>query len=466
MKIIKSSFFVFMIILISGCSASKMVKIPGSKNENKYQELYISGKYREAAKLTEEENKDLLGALESGNMYRYSNDYKVSNKKFDFAEKYFKYEDTKDVGTKIVENVGAVLVNDNIMDYHGNIYEGIMVNTYKGINYMLMKDSAKARVEFNRVIDRQRRAKEYFEKEINENKKKIEEEKQAKYKKDKKLSKQKNETEKDKRTISVIEKQYTNLFKFKAYPDFVNPFSTYISGLFFYTQKDYRKATELFKQAYGMDRKNSVFKNDLLLSQNKSRSVNTKDKENYTWVIIEDGLAVKKEEKRFDIPLFIVTSKVYYTGIALPSLKENFCASENYSIKKGKEVQYADMVCDMDRVIKTEFKKRFPLIMTRAIISTTTKTILQHQIRKQTGVIGGILGSLAQAATTVADTRDWETLPKRFLVLRVKNSKENIDILNDQNKVLTSIKSMDRNRIVFLRQISKKSKVLANEITF
>lgn len=41
-----------------------------------------------------------------------------------------------------------------------------MVNTYKALNYASLHDSANTRVEFNRALDRQRRAKDYFRSEI------------------------------------------------------------------------------------------------------------------------------------------------------------------------------------------------------------------------------------------------------------------------------------------------------------
>ena len=61
-------------------------------------------------------------------------------------------------------NVGAVLVNENVKTYRGNIYEGVLFNYYKALNAMELGDYALARVEFNRANDRQRRAKEYFKK--------------------------------------------------------------------------------------------------------------------------------------------------------------------------------------------------------------------------------------------------------------------------------------------------------------
>lgn len=459
MKIVKSLFIFIFIIFCTGCTSSNIYGIFGIKDKQKYEELYLNQKYEKAALYSDENIEGLIGVLESGNMYRYSEKLKMSNKKFDLAENYFKADDLKSFSDKTISNINTTLLNDYANDYTSKIYERIMVNTYKAINNILLHDYKSARVEFNRVIERQQRAKEYFLKEIKEKQKEID--------KEKTINKNNHNYEKDERTVSVIDKEYSTLFEFKSYPDFVNPFSTYIAGLFFYLEKDYRKATNLFKQAYGMDKSNYVFKNDLELSLNKAKSLDIKaNMDTHTWIVIEDGLSMSKREERIDIPLFIFTSRTYYTGIALPYLVEREYANKEYHIKNGKMTKNASVVCDMDRVIKTEFKKRFPMIMTKAIISAVSKTILQQKLTKQTGAIGGILGSITQMLTTRADIRAWQTLPKRFLVSRVKNTEDRIEVLDENNQLIVSINQKNKNRIVFLKQMKKDTKVVYDEVVF
>ncbi len=61
----------------------------------------------------------------------------------------------------------------------------------------------------------------------------------------------------------------------------------------------------------------------------------------------------------------------------------------------------------MDNVIKTEFKKRFPGIVTESVLNTVVKTIAQQQLNKETGIVGGIAGALYQGLTNKADVRSW-----------------------------------------------------------
>lgn len=98
---------------------------------------------------------------------RNCGDFNKSNVFFDAAEESYKYDvDLENVGSKAAKFVGTTLLNDNTVDYDGSLYERIMVNVYKALNYMEEDDYENARVEFNRALMRQDKAKEYFAKEI------------------------------------------------------------------------------------------------------------------------------------------------------------------------------------------------------------------------------------------------------------------------------------------------------------
>ncbi|TEY12711.1 hypothetical protein ELQ27_23185, partial [Campylobacter sp. CH185] len=85
-----------------------------------------------------------------------------------------------------------------------------------------------ARVEFNRALMRQDKAKEYFAKEIEKNRADLD-----KAKEDKNYDKNMNENSK------VIEEQYDNLFKeFDTTKNFINPYATYLASIFFFMDKD------------------------------------------------------------------------------------------------------------------------------------------------------------------------------------------------------------------------------------
>src|SRR3546814_2844605 len=70
----------------------------------------------------------------------------------------------------------AVLVNDNVMPYSPAVYDTVMLNTYKALNFWQQGDYDNARIEWNRTDDRQRRASEHFESEIDKQRDEIKKE--------------------------------------------------------------------------------------------------------------------------------------------------------------------------------------------------------------------------------------------------------------------------------------------------
>ncbi len=424
------------------------------------------GNYQLSEKeLIKNKKNNLLWYLDTGIVSRYAEDYPASNKLFDKAERKIKQYNEMVLAGEIAANVGAVLTNDTVMTYEPKIYEGIMVNTYKGMNFLSESDFNDARVEFNRALERQRRAKEFFASEIKYKQKQTElKAKKVNADKIKKISN-------NKKTRDVIERRYSNLFAFKPYPNFINPFTSYMAGLFFMSAHEYAKATDLFKETYGMikgdENAAAYVKKDLEYAIRRGSSIKNISKERFAWIIFANGKGISKKELRFDIPLFLVTHKAYYTGIALPMLKENRAAYSYLKIRDGVSVIKTKQVANMDTIIKTEFKKRFPAIMDRAVIRTVTQTILQYKMKKRMGLIGEFLGAVYQASMNRADTRQWKLLPKNFQIARVKLRTSELSISTPQNHKLVELRlNPHMNHIIFIMIPRRNAKVVYKEVSF
>ncbi|MCF6173981.1 MAG: hypothetical protein L3J44_09425 [Campylobacteraceae bacterium] len=458
-------------IFIAGCAGTtpSLGKVGKSGN---YESSLKSGNFKKLSEnLKKNQKDDLLWYLDAGVITRYAKDYNASDFFFDKSEDKIKQYDKEVLAGKILANVGAVVTNDTFMDYRPRIYEGIMVNTYKGMNFLSQNDFANARVEFNRALERQRRAKEFFAKEISQEKKKIEKENAEKIKKKKLNPNQIQKASNNRKTKDAIEKKYSNLFAFKPYPDFINPFTSYMSGLFFISAHDYSKAADILKETYGMIKGNesgaSYVKRDLKYALKMASSLGRKQKRHYAWIVFLNGVGPSKKELRFDIPLFLVTRGLYYTGIALPTFKENPQAFSTLIVKNGKANVRTKEVASMDKIVKIEFKKRFPLVMTRAITRTVAQSILQYQLKKQGGLIGGLLGAAYQGFMNRADTRQWNQLPKDFQIARVRLNSPMLSIGIPGGKNLLSLKlNPSANHIIFVRIPKSTSKVIYNEVSF
>ncbi|MBN2020619.1 MAG: hypothetical protein JW749_10400 [Sedimentisphaerales bacterium] len=351
---------------------------------------------------------DLLWTLQLAASERAQLNHSQSIACLDKAEEMLKYYDEKASG--IVDTAGSTIVNDNVVPYYGEEYDGVMVNTYKALDFMAQNNLELARVELNRALDRQTRAKEHFNAEIRKLENQLAKQKE-------KNNNDVNAMVDDPNVAGKIAAYYPNLDQFQSYPDFVNPFTTYLAGLFFTLVGDYQKAGYLLKESYGMVPENDYIAKDLVLTDDV---ISGKAKlENFVWVIFENGLGPVREEVRIDLPLMLAAGNIYYTGVALPRLQSRSIAYLSLAIHADGGEYQTKQIADMERVIQTEFNKDFRGILARAIASAVVKAAAQYAVKDndQYGLATAFL-AVYTAATTAADVRIWSALPKDFQVAR------------------------------------------------
>jgi len=398
----------------TGCNAPKghLATFNGHFLGSDYEESALFAQ-KKISKSKNPKGEDLLWALQLGTIQRIQQEYTQSTGSFDKAEDMLKYYDEQ---SRLGDGIGSTIVNENIIPYRGEEYDGVMVNVYKALNFMAEKKFDLARVEFNRALDRQRRAKEKFSEEIHKL--------QAELEKDQQKDSFSKSNVENPETQELLAQKYPNLYNFEAYPDFVNPFAIYLAGIFFNLVSDHSKAVDLLKESYGMVGNNAYIAEDLSITENILDGKGQLD--DTIWLIFENGLGPEKKEFRLDIPLFVATDKVKYVGIALPELEFRDRAYPYLVAEVDGKDYNTCLVSDMDRVIQTEFSKDFKGILTRAIISTTAKAVAQYAIEKQDSS-GASIASLIVAAysfaTTAADVRIWTTLPKDFQIARFPKPK-------------------------------------------
>jgi hypothetical protein len=114
-------------------------------------------------------------------------------------------------------------------------------------------------------------------------------------------------------------------------------------------------------------------------------------------------------------------------GAAFPQLKFNSDYVGALGITAGGRSLSTATVASMDSVVANDFKNEWPTIVTKTIITTATKAIIQATVQKQlddrAGAFGSLLGKVAMTvinmSTNIADTRAWTSLPKEFQYARL-----------------------------------------------
>jgi hypothetical protein len=368
--------------------------------------------------------------------------YKASQTAFDQAEERIaKYEE--EAKTKVSQEIVAALTNLASIPYKGRYYDKVMMNTYKAINYLEMGAPDKARVELIRAYQRQDDAKEEAEKRTQEVIAEAEKAKKGEVK-DEKGKSAAYDTEKalaDAKTGPAIKNalEESTPKAIPLYPDYQNPFTMFLYGLFWLHQGveggEVERARKAFESLLALFPEHEYVKADLAAATKRTEGQVSGD---LTYVILETGTSPARTETRIDIPTFLVTSKLAYVGAAFPKLVFNNNYLKELPIQAGELTIKPVLIGSMDSIIATEYKNEWPAIVTKTLISTATKAIIQAAVQKQledsggkaAGFLGGLALGAANQALTIADTRTWLALPKEFQYARFETPKDGTIVLS------------------------------------
>lgn len=349
---------------------------------------------------------------------------------FDAAEERVNKWDAE-AKVKMGSEIGAAFTNQATLPYRGRAYDKVMMNTYKAVGYLALGDKDKARVEINRSLERQREAVEANAKRIAATQDdqakaargelKDEGGKSAAYDTNKAL----NDPKAGPGLQAALD---ASLAPMKPYGDYVNPFSVFLDGLFFTVLgeggSDLERGRKSFERVAAMVPENTFVRADL---EAATLAAEGKSPEGVTYVIFETGTAAARDQVRIDIPTFLVNSRVPYVGAAFPKLKFNESYIPNLGITAGETTTATSTIASMDSIIANDFKNEWPTIVTKTMVTTATKAITAAIAQKVAEDRGGMWAGLAaglimggiNAATNVADTRSWTSLPKEFQYARV-----------------------------------------------
>jgi serine/threonine protein kinase/Flp pilus assembly protein TadD len=321
----------------------------------------------EAATLANEKAKSkdaILWWLERGAVLRATGLYADSNDAFDMAQ--LKIDAIWSwTGAQPVSNIQAT-PNQANLDYEGRSYDGIMLNTYKALNYLALGLPDNARPELIRAYQRQQDA-------VDDNKRRIE------------------KTQEE----AAKSKDKTGINDLKVYADYVNPFTVYLDGLYFLFNaadaSDLNRAHKGFERVTAFAPDNEYVKQDLATVDG---IINGKPLTPVTYVIFETGCAPERSQIRIDIPINV--SKVSHASAAFPTLKlqDNFARS--LTVTADGTNFTTELVANMDNIITRNYKDNLPVTISKTVNDAT-------------------LGR----PVNIADTRTWATLPREFQVARI-----------------------------------------------
>lgn len=431
----------FGLLLLAGCAGGV-----SRQDAMTFNTTLAQGDYSSAAKVAltsgsiepDGKSKNLAWSLNAGSTLVYAGQPAQAVKVLDGAEVLMKEQDLSNFGNT---------------QYEYATYDGIMVNIYKGLAFLGAGDKASARVEFNRVGDRQSRAEEEFAKK----KQKLDEEVSKKADGSFDMAAAMQRAQED-NSYQEFQKE---LGKYANYRPFINPAASYLRALYLMSNADSASDLEMARaeliRVRDMVGPNKLIKEDLaLLTQNHKKATAK------TWVVFENGQAPTFAEYRITFPVPVLQHKgrigVSAVTIALPRMDFHPQADGHLLVAANKAEAQTSPIGDFDRVMASEFQRRQDAIMARAVAEAMVKIGLQsaaNQTNNQLLQIVALVGSQISSA----DTRSWTSLPKVFEAARVDAPKDGRLTLRTQSgsPIGTVDVPADQSSIVYVKEVAPGS---------
>jgi hypothetical protein len=360
-----------------------------------------------------------LSLLEKARLEFLANNYMQSQKDFEQA---YQLIQKAQLGAKIelsrgVENIAAVMSNDNAIRYDIPLYEQGMLHSYQALNYIAQHDLSGALVEVRRANLVQERALTTYAKSIHSFQERIAE--------------QGLHHEKLYRQYPAMNNTIGNIKN-----GFQNAFTFYLSALLYEASGqsndayiDYKKALEIipdnsFLQQDVWRLANALVMSDDITLLKKSlpeevTNSNIDDSHQGVVFIIEDGIVEAKQEIAINLPIYTSKNNMRFYSVALPSYQNNLATYSPLRVNyQGINYQSEELV-RLQSLAAKQLKDELPSIVTRQIIRLIAKEEVRQQLERKNGDIGNIFASIYNIASEKADTRSWSTLPDSIQIMRL-----------------------------------------------
>jgi len=405
-------------LILAGCAGTR-TNDPEAMSKHLSSSNYqaIAATYLKDGKPTYDPD-SLLDALEAGKAFNDAGMWAQSKRAFELASKNLAWkEDSVDTPSEVINLLGTTLTSSAFGAYQGKIFEGGMLDYYQAINELMMGDEQNARVDFNRFDVRMSNAVAQF----------------ASYRENIRKGNSDGMSEENgglaQNSMNAVKGE---LSQGRAKVPTTQPdakiriaVGEFMSGVFRATSsansdKNANKVTyPLREAAKAGSTKASAQLANRTASQLQGSGFSSKGK---VYVLYEDGKGPSFTEFRIDLPLFLVTDKVTYSGIALPKFEPGQPAFGRLQFAGTPTVEFTNFT----NLAGMEFDVAYSGIVTKAVISTVIKTAAQVAANavidsesKDSPLIGAFLKlgvGAAQAASTQADVRAWANLPNTIQV--------------------------------------------------
>jgi hypothetical protein len=351
-------------------------------------------------------DKDLLYYFEKGTLQRFDNKYKDSVTTWLSADHLVNEweNEAKIRAGAILENIGAVTLNDKTRRYDGHDYEKVMLSTQLALNHLLNGDWDFARTEIKKTHEREAIIAEVRARETEE----IEKESRAKGI---------GTTFKDLNGYPVETLNSPEITSLKN--GYQSAFSHYLAGFVYEALGEPSLASAGYRQAIELRPNVKTLEDGLAGLDLRPRQ--QKPNETDVLMVVESGVAPSLSSVMVPIP-------VIYKGLGVIPISFPVLHSDSTRTNAPNSVsvdnlttQPLSMVTSLDAMSKRALKDDMPGIIVRGILRAAVKTASQQALMHSNNgyaQLAGVVLNVANVITESADERTWRTLPSTINVTR------------------------------------------------
>ena len=424
------------------------------------------GNFEQAVSLIPERNESNgsygLSLLEKARLEFLASNHEES--KQDFALVYQQVQQAEQAAkiqlSRGVENVAAIVSNDNATRYDIHYYEQSMLHCYQALNYLNQNDMSGALVEIRRANLVQNKALQVNQKSL--------------------FDAQENMAKKGLSPESLASKYPSmNAAIGEVKNGFQNAYTFYLSGVLYEAVGqandayiDYKKALEIYPlnitvqqdvwrlaNKLGMNNDIQLFRKRFssnITQKNATRNQESAAQSGQLVFLVEQGIIPSKQEVSIHLPIFTSHNDMRFYSVALPSYHNRQRQYSGLSLSYQGKTYQSNEIVRLQSLAAKQLQDEIPAIVTRQVVRLVAKEEIRQQMSRKGGDVGNILAGLYNIASEKADTRSWSTLPDSIHVLRLDLAPGQHEIelnINGSNRAINVEINEDRQTLVKLTSI-------------
>ena len=394
----KKIIFISSIFLLTGCKFASDIlhkaTAPRIHNYNSVNNNLQSCNFDSAIKTIESDNEnELLKNAEVGLTYYFKGDYSSSNHSFDRAINQYRINENK-----------ASFALSNILrkEYQGEGYDKVFLHNYKAINYLMMGDSEKARVEAKNSNLYQMEAR-------------------------RKLSKFKADNRSSNQSFTRFDKIFNSVNP--KHTPYQNPFAYYISALGYEEDGEYDQALIDIRNAVRYAPYSTVLKEKLSQYENGKKGSSVE-------LFFDIGKSPTKSQVKIPLDMGNGETRMAY----LPAFSQVYKSDIEYIQivdSHNNEVAKSSLLSDVKAIKINEFKEKLPSIA--YILSKEAGVTLASKALDEKSKGIATIFKIANAVYGQQDISTWGILPEKILVasfMPKANESYKIELISKRGNVI------------------------------